>query len=319
MLVEISELMKKVANSEGDLKVLTPDERAQFYVDVCESVGLNPLTQPLNYIELKGRLTLYAGKGATEQLRKIHMISVNITDRSINNEVYVVTAKGRDKTGREDESIGAVSIKGVYGEALANAFMKAETKAKRRVTLSLVGLGWMDESELDTIPPNDKGNSFAPSISELDAKTVNKELQSKPESGTESAGEQITQNTTEQKPATEQRPEQKPEQRPAPEQEPAPVSEPVATSDSTEPKNKKTVKIILGRLQNIIEKNDIVFRTVKFLDDGTIGGICAQGQDVCEILKTTSGGGTYNVTVLDECPEDDRDGIPTNFKAVVLF
>ena len=97
MLVEISELMKKVANSEGDLKVLTPDERAQFYVDVCESVGLNPLTQPLNYIELKGRLTLYAGKGATEQLRKIHMISVNITDRSINNEVYVVTAKGRTK------------------------------------------------------------------------------------------------------------------------------------------------------------------------------------------------------------------------------
>lgn len=121
----------------------------------------------------------------------------------------------------------------------------------------------------------------------------------------------------EQKPATEQKPEQEPEQKqkPEPEQKPAPVSEPVATSDSTEPKNKKTVKIILGRLQNIIEKNDIVFRTVKFLDDGTIGGICAQGQDVCEILKTTSGGGTYNVTVLDECPEDDRDGIPDEFQS----
>jgi ribosomal protein S13 len=30
--------------------------------------------------------------------------------------------------------------------------MKAETKAKRRVTLSIVGLGWTDESEVDSIP-----------------------------------------------------------------------------------------------------------------------------------------------------------------------
>jgi hypothetical protein len=38
------------------------------------------------------------------------------------------------------------------GDVLANALMKAETKAKRRVTLSLAGLGWLDETELDTIP-----------------------------------------------------------------------------------------------------------------------------------------------------------------------
>ncbi len=30
--------------------------------------------------------------------------------------------------------------------------MKAETKAKRRVTLSIVGLGWLDETETDSIP-----------------------------------------------------------------------------------------------------------------------------------------------------------------------
>ena len=30
--------------------------------------------------------------------------------------------------------------------------MKAETKAKRRVTLSLCGLGWTDESEVGSIP-----------------------------------------------------------------------------------------------------------------------------------------------------------------------
>ena len=38
------------------------------------------------------------------------------------------------------------------GEALANAYMKAETKAKRRVTLSICGLGMLDETEVETIP-----------------------------------------------------------------------------------------------------------------------------------------------------------------------
>jgi len=38
------------------------------------------------------------------------------------------------------------------GEALANALMKASTKAKRRLTLSLCGLGFLDETEVGTIP-----------------------------------------------------------------------------------------------------------------------------------------------------------------------
>ena len=43
--------------------------------------------------------------------------------------------------------MGVVSITGLKGENLANAMMKAETKAKRRATLSICGLGWMDEVE----------------------------------------------------------------------------------------------------------------------------------------------------------------------------
>ena len=35
---------------------------------------------------------------------------------------------------------------------LANAQMKAVTKGKRRLTLSLCGLGWLDETEIETIP-----------------------------------------------------------------------------------------------------------------------------------------------------------------------
>ena len=35
---------------------------------------------------------------------------------------------------------------------LVNAKLKAITKAKRRVTLSICGLGFLDETEIDTIP-----------------------------------------------------------------------------------------------------------------------------------------------------------------------
>jgi hypothetical protein len=45
-----------------------------------------------------------------------------------------------------------VPLGNLRGEALANALMRAETKAKRRVTLSIAGLGWLDETELDTMP-----------------------------------------------------------------------------------------------------------------------------------------------------------------------
>ncbi|MGE5594790.1 MAG: hypothetical protein ACM3S1_01995 [Hyphomicrobiales bacterium] len=55
------------------------------------------------------------------------------------------------KDGRTDESVGAVSVKGLQGENLANALMKAETKATRRVTLSVAGLGWLDETEVASV------------------------------------------------------------------------------------------------------------------------------------------------------------------------
>jgi hypothetical protein len=54
-----------------------------------------------------------------------------------------------------DEAVGAINVKGKGGDDLANALMKAETKAKRRVTLSIAGLGMTDESELHSIPRKD--------------------------------------------------------------------------------------------------------------------------------------------------------------------
>lgn len=133
----------------GDLKGLDSGQRIQFYNAVCESVGLNPLTRPLEYIVLNGKLTLYARKDAADQLRFIHKVSVEILSRELVENIYVVRAKAFTADGRQDESIGAVDIAGLKGTEKANGIMKAETKAKRRVTLSICGLGFLDENEVD--------------------------------------------------------------------------------------------------------------------------------------------------------------------------
>lgn len=135
----------------GDLSKLTPEQRVSHYLAVCKSIGVNPLTKPFEYITLNGRLTLYAKKDTTDQLRKSNHVSIVKLERETINGVYVVTAYAEDNQGRADSSIGAVNIENLKGDALANAMMKAETKAKRRVTLSICGLGWLDETEIETI------------------------------------------------------------------------------------------------------------------------------------------------------------------------
>ena len=135
----------------GDLSRLSPEQRLELYKAVCSSLSLNPLTKPFAYIQLNGKLTLYALKDCTDQLRTIHGISISILSREVIEGVYVVTAHAQRPDGRHDESTGAVPIDGVKGETRANALMKAETKAKRRATLSICGLGMLDESEVDSI------------------------------------------------------------------------------------------------------------------------------------------------------------------------
>jgi hypothetical protein len=137
---------------KGDLRRLTEEQKAAYIGAVCQSLGLNPLTRPFELIILNGKEVLYPTKGCTDQLRASRSISVTRLDKELVGDLYQVTAYGRDASGREDSSLAAVSIQGLKGEALANAVMKCETKAKRRLTLSLSGLGWPDESEIESIP-----------------------------------------------------------------------------------------------------------------------------------------------------------------------
>jgi len=135
----------------GDLSRLTPEQRTSYYKAVCESLRLNPLTRPFDYITLNGKLTLYARKDAADQLRKINGVSIDDIEINEVGDSYFVKVKGHDSTGRSDVEIGVVSKKDMQGN-IGNVQMKAVTKAKRRLTLSICGLGMLDETEIETIP-----------------------------------------------------------------------------------------------------------------------------------------------------------------------
>lgn len=135
----------------GDLSGLNAEQKVVYYHKFCEALGLNPLSKPMEYMRLNGKEVLYATKGCAEQLRQIYKISLKIVARDKIDDVYVVTAEASQPGGRIDSSTGVVSLSGLKGETLANAMMKAETKAKRRVTLSICGLNMLDETEVETI------------------------------------------------------------------------------------------------------------------------------------------------------------------------
>lgn len=135
----------------GDLSKLNPKQKVEYYNKYCTALGLNPVTQPFSLLKLNGKEKLYCGREGTAQLSKVHSVSHEILSTETVNGVYIVKAKAI--TGnRFTSSTGVVNIENLKGDALCNALMKAETKAKRRATLDLLGLGMLDDSEIETIP-----------------------------------------------------------------------------------------------------------------------------------------------------------------------
>ena len=148
---------------KGDLAKLTPDERVRYYNEVCRSMGLNPLTKPFEFITLNGKLQLYALRACADQLRKINGVTLEIVSREVAHDILTIHVRARLPDGRADEDLGSVSFPDTLkGEARANAELKAVTKAKRRATLSICGLGWLDETEVEDIPSRAKRPIAAP-------------------------------------------------------------------------------------------------------------------------------------------------------------
>src|SRR5258708_7354276 len=140
----------------GNLDELTQEQRTIHYMNVCEAMGIDHRTHPLEYLHVDDpnggrRVILYSLKKCTDQLGVVRKIKITRLTREITEDMVTFTAEAMDKDGQADISTGSVTTKGKKGAELANASMAAETKAKRRVTLSISGSGLLDETEIADI------------------------------------------------------------------------------------------------------------------------------------------------------------------------
>ncbi len=155
----LEEALERMVKGEGDLATLTPSQRAALYKRVCERLGLDPTTYPLQYLWVRAsdggeRLILYLNKDGAAQLRKVHKVSTRLVDHRYIPEVgtYVAVVEASTPDGRVEVETGAVSVRGGNPGDVANALMHAITKAKRRATIAIVGVGFLDETEVLSIP-----------------------------------------------------------------------------------------------------------------------------------------------------------------------
>lgn len=160
----------------GDTSKLTQQQKVDYYRLFCERVGLDPLSQPFKLLRLNGREVLYCDRTGAQQLNKIHKVSHEIKARETVNGCYVVTVQAMTPDNRRTESIGAVPIDNLKGDQLCNAMMKAETKAKRRSTLDLLGLGILDETETETIHNAQKIDAPAVVTAEVPVTTMSDKM-----------------------------------------------------------------------------------------------------------------------------------------------
>jgi hypothetical protein len=136
----------------NDLSQMDGPKRVQVILAMCDRLGLDPILKPIQLLQLQGKLVPYVTKGATDQLARVHGISTRIVDRRREGDVYVCVVEATAKDGRTADNIGAVALTGTpRPDELANAMMKAITKAKRRATLSLIGLGLLVQEEAEDL------------------------------------------------------------------------------------------------------------------------------------------------------------------------
>lgn len=141
---------KALAIIGGDLSGLTEGERVQYYLSRCAAVGVDPATNPYEYIKMNGKLALYLTAGGSSQIASLRGVSTEILSETTENGCRRVRVRAYDKTGRSIERSAYLVVDGLKGEAYCNACMKCETKAMRRAQNALTGMTTIDESELET-------------------------------------------------------------------------------------------------------------------------------------------------------------------------
>jgi hypothetical protein len=136
----------------GDISGLTAAQKVQHYLGMCRILGLDAATQPLAYLRLSGKEVLYVTRGATDRLAAMHSLNREIIDGPkvidlAGTKLVIAVCRATLPGGRYETATATLPLSDP-----ATVLMKAETKAKRRATLAILGLGLLDETEVDSIP-----------------------------------------------------------------------------------------------------------------------------------------------------------------------
>lgn len=149
--IDIKKLLG-VFGANGSLHHLDNSGLVAFRAKLCNYIGLNPYTLPFRfYSNSAGEIFLYATKDACAQLRELKGISVTHTTDYLRDEfLKTITIKitGMNKKGRSSIATGSVSYENALPGDIHNYIMWAETKALRRLTLDLSGLGVLADVEV---------------------------------------------------------------------------------------------------------------------------------------------------------------------------
>lgn len=152
MLDEAAIAMQRVSAAGRDTKSLSTEERVALLASLNRALGLNPLVNGVQFLTLQGREVLYVTKHATDQiasrlcLNRETIAGPDIRDFGGTKLVFC-QVRVSAPNGRSEVATATLPV-----SDLVNVLMKAETKAKRRATLSIAGLGLLSEDETETIP-----------------------------------------------------------------------------------------------------------------------------------------------------------------------
>lgn len=137
----------------GELAGLTKGQLVEVQRRMAEKMGIDPSLSPVDAIQDRktGRLTLYINSKGAAELRRRHgleVVAIDVVTQRPGLVVLRCTLRGSD--GRGDMAFGAAGWEVDRPWDEAKAWLVAETRAKRRATMSAVGIfleGPSDEVE----------------------------------------------------------------------------------------------------------------------------------------------------------------------------
>ena len=176
MLDDAAIAMQRVSAAGRDTKALTHEERVATLSALSKALGLNPLTNPVQFLSLSGREVLYVTKQATDQIAaRLRLNRETVAGPEVRDfggtKLVFCQVKVTAPDGRSEVSTATLPFTDPV-----NVLMKCETKAKRRATLSLAGLGLLTEEEMETIP----GAQHSPTLPPLESIGIERSIGTRP-------------------------------------------------------------------------------------------------------------------------------------------